>query len=135
MIDQRINDSLKELEQGLRELDSARKQVEKTVNSYDGLHSSTSDYVSQLGVITTNIRSLISTIQVDYANKVSEYEKDRTAILEATNAAIDKLTETTEIFKHSLRTSKILLVCSVIINILSLIAIGMLVLNRFLFNM
>ena len=31
MIDQRINDSLKELEQSLKNLDSARKQVEKTI--------------------------------------------------------------------------------------------------------
>lgn len=29
MIDQRINDSLKELEQGFKNIDSARKQVEK----------------------------------------------------------------------------------------------------------
>ena len=40
MIDQRINDSLKELEQGLKNIDSARKQVERTINSYDGLHIS-----------------------------------------------------------------------------------------------
>ena len=42
MIDQRINDSLKELEQSLKNLDSARKQVEKTIESYDGLHDSAS---------------------------------------------------------------------------------------------
>lgn len=29
MIDQRINDSLKELEQSLKNIDSARKQIEK----------------------------------------------------------------------------------------------------------
>ena len=48
MIDQRINDTLKELEQALINIDSARSQVEKTVNSFDGLNSSTSEYVSQL---------------------------------------------------------------------------------------
>lgn len=135
MIDQRINDSLKELEHGLRDLDSARKQVEKTVNSYDELHSSTSDYVSQLGVITANIKSLISTIKVDYNNKVIEYEKDRTVIMEATSAAVWKLNDTTELFKSSLKKSKIMLICSLVINILSLIAIGMLFLKPFLFNM
>ena len=31
MIDQRINDSLKELEQSLKNIDSARKQVEKII--------------------------------------------------------------------------------------------------------
>ena len=33
MIDQRINDSLKELEQSLKNIDSARKQIEKTIES------------------------------------------------------------------------------------------------------
>lgn len=50
MIDQRINDSLMELEQGLKNIDSARKQVERTVNSYEGLRNSTSEYVTQLEI-------------------------------------------------------------------------------------
>ena len=37
MIEEKINNSLKELEQGLREIESARKQVEKTVSSFVGL--------------------------------------------------------------------------------------------------
>ena len=37
MIDQKINNSLRELEQSLKNIDSARKQVEKTISSYDGL--------------------------------------------------------------------------------------------------
>ena len=53
MIDQRINDSLKELEQGLKNIDSARKQVERTINSYDGLHNSTSEYVTHKCKVTT----------------------------------------------------------------------------------
>ena len=52
MIEEKINNSLKELEQGLREIESARKQVEKTVSSYDGLTKTTGDYVTKLGSIT-----------------------------------------------------------------------------------
>ena len=37
MIEEKINNSLKELEEGLKDIESARKQVEKTVSSYDGL--------------------------------------------------------------------------------------------------
>ena len=59
MMDQRINDSLKELEQSLKNLDSARKQVEKTIESYDGLHDSVSEYVAQLEKITTKVEELI----------------------------------------------------------------------------
>ena len=43
MIDEKINNSLRELEQGLKNVESARKQVEKTVSSYDGLNKTTAD--------------------------------------------------------------------------------------------
>ena len=56
MIDEKINNSLRELEQGLKNVESARKQVEKTVSSYDGLNKTTAEYVSQLGVITTKVK-------------------------------------------------------------------------------
>ena len=56
MIDEKINNSLRELEQGLKSMESARKQVEKTVNSYDGLNLATAEYVSKLGTITTKIQ-------------------------------------------------------------------------------
>ena len=56
MIDEKINNSLKELEQGLKDIESARKQVEKTVNSYDGLNKTTGEYVTKLGALTTKIQ-------------------------------------------------------------------------------
>lgn len=52
MIDEKINKALTELEANLRNLQSAREQVEKTVNSYNGLNSTTTDYVGKLGTIT-----------------------------------------------------------------------------------
>ena len=75
MIDQRINDSLKELEQSLKNLDSARKQVEKTIESYDGLHDSASEYVAQLKKITTKVEELIAAVGRDYKQKVEEFDK------------------------------------------------------------
>ena len=68
MIDEKINNSLRELEQGLKSMESARKQVEKTVNSYDGLNSTTAEYVSKLGTITTKIQELVDTIGKDYSH-------------------------------------------------------------------
>ena len=59
MIEEKINNSLKELEQGLREIESARKQVEKTVSSYDGLTKTTGDYVTKLGSIKPKCRNLL----------------------------------------------------------------------------
>ena len=48
MIEEKINNSLKELEEGLKDIESARKQVEKTVSSYDGLTKTTAEYVTKL---------------------------------------------------------------------------------------
>ena len=75
MIDEKINNSLRELEQGLKNVESARKQVEKTVSSYDGLNKTTAEYVSQLGVITTKVKELVDSIGKDYDQKVKAFEK------------------------------------------------------------
>ena len=90
MIDQRINDSLKELEQGLKNIDSARKQVERTINSYDGLHNSTSEYVAQLGNLTTKVKELVTAIGTDYNQKATAFDKDRKVIVDSANSAIPK---------------------------------------------
>lgn len=102
MIDQRINDSLKELEQGLKNIDSARKQVERTINSYDGLHNSTSEYVTQLGKLATKIKELVAAIGTDYNQKVAAFEKDRKSVIDSANSASQKLSEATDSFRNSL---------------------------------
>ena len=89
MIDEKINNSLRELEQGLKSMESARKQVEKTVNSYDGLNSTTAEYVSKLGTITTKIQELVDTIGKDYSQKVKAFEKDRETVINAATAATE----------------------------------------------
>ena len=48
MIDNKINKTLSELEDGLRNIESARRQVEKTVNSYRELKEVTIEYVNSL---------------------------------------------------------------------------------------
>lgn len=123
MIEEKINNSLKELEQGLREIESARKQVEKTVNSYDGLTKTTGDYVTKLRNITTKVQELVDSIGNDYNQKVKAFEKDRNTIINASNAATEKLSNATEEFKDSLTELKNKLKYSLIINAVSLVAI------------
>ena len=123
MIDEQINNSLKELEQGLQNVESARKQVEKTVKSYDGLNTTTAEYVKKLGTVTTKIQELVDNIGKDYAKKVKDFEKDRTTIINASNAATEKLSKTTEEFNDSLSDLKAKLTYSLIVNVLSLVAI------------
>ena len=124
MIDEKINDSLKELEQGLKNLESARKQVEKIVNSYDGLNSTTAEYVSKLGTISTKIQEIIDTIGKDYSQKVMEFEKDRKAVINASTAATEKLSNASEEFKDSLVDIQTKLKYSLIVNAASLVAIA-----------
>lgn len=128
MIDEKINNSLKELEQNLKEVETARKQVERTVKSYDGLNSTTADYVSKLSVITAKIQELIDTIGKDYKLKVKELEKDRDTIIKAANAGTEKLSNASDEFATSLQATGKKLTYSIIINVISLIAIGVIIL-------
>lgn len=124
MIDQRINDSLKELEQSLKNLDSARKQVEKTIESYDGLHDSVSEYVAQLEKITTKVEELIVVVGTDYTQKVEEFDKDCKSIIESANSASQKLSEVTDSFNNSLNKIEAKQNYSMIINIVLAIILG-----------
>ena len=127
MIDQRINDSLKELEQGLKNIDSARKQVERTINSYDGLHNSTSEYVTQLGKLTTKVKELVTAIGTDYNQKATAFDKDRKVIVDSANSAIHELSNSTEAFKNSLNNVENKLKYSLIVNITLFVILGMIV--------
>ena len=127
MIDEKINNSLKELEQGLKSMESARKQVEKTVNSYDGLNSTTAEYVSKLGTITSKIQELVDTIGKDYSLKVKAFEKDREIVITASTAATEKLFKASEEFKDSLVDVQTKLNISLILNVVSLVVIGIIV--------
>lgn len=127
MIDQRINDSLKELEQGLKNIDSARKQVERTINSYDGLHNSTSEYVAQLGNLTTKVKELVTAIGTDYNQKSTAFDKDRKVIVDSANSAIHELSNSTETFKNSLNNVENKLKYSLIVNITLFVILGIIV--------
>jgi DNA repair exonuclease SbcCD ATPase subunit len=102
MIDEKINKTLKELEQGLKDVESARKQVERTVSSFSNLNTTTLDYVNKLGTITTKVQELVDNVGKDYAQKVKDFEKDREVVIKSSNTATEKLSNATEVFKDSL---------------------------------
>lgn len=124
MIDEKINKTLKELERGLQDVESARKQVERTVSSFSNLNTTTSEYVSKLGTITTKVQELVGYVGKDYAQKVKDFEKDREAVIKSSNAATEKLSNATEEFKDSLFEIQTKLKYSLIVNAVSLVAIG-----------
>jgi len=128
MIDEKINKTLKELEQGLQDVESARKQVERTVSSFSNLNTTTLEYVSKLGTITTKVQELVGYVGKDYAQKVKDFEKDREAVIKSSNAATEKLSNATEEFKESLFEIQTKLKYSLIVNAVSLVVIGTIVL-------
>lgn len=131
MIDEKINNSLRELEQNLKDIETARKQVERTVRSYNGLNDTTAEYVNRLGTITTKVQELITNIGRDYNQKVEEFEKDRDTIVKASNTATEKLSNSSDEFASSLKTIEKKLKYSLIVNAISLIAIVTIILLVF----
>lgn len=123
MIDKKINDTLIELEENLKSLDSARLQVTKIVESYDGLKTSTSKYVSELETVTEKMKNLINSIEKDYSQKNEEFQKDRDVIYNTSSAAIKELSDATGEFKSLLRGIQDKLKYNIIINVISLIVI------------
>lgn len=102
MIDDKINNSLKELENQLKNVEVARTQVEKTINSFDGINISTKKYVYSLNEIKTRLDEIVKLIGQDYNNKVSEFEKDRAEIVKSSNNAINKIEKATNSVRETL---------------------------------
>lgn len=119
--------SLERMKSVLTDIQSAKQQVEKTVNSYDGLNSTTAEYVSKLGTITTKVQELVDTIGKDYSQKVRAFEKDRETVINASMAATEKLSNATDEFKDSLVEIRTKLKYSLIVNAVSLAAVGIVI--------
>lgn len=96
MIDEKINKTLSELEANLRNIESARKQVESTINSYDGLKTETANYVKTLSAIKDNLNLLISAIGEDYENNTKSFRGDCKAITDSCNSLISKIDNSIE---------------------------------------
>ena len=126
MIDERINRTLSELESNLRDVKSATEQVERIVNSYDELKSTTAEYVSTLGEITTNTRELVDCIGNDFDKRVRSFEEERRSILASIATASNNLSDATDTFNKSLISIKQRIKYELIITSISLIAIGVL---------
>lgn len=105
MIDEKINKTLSELEASLKNIESARKQVQETINSYDGLQKTTTTYVNNLSSIDKNLEQLIYSIGKDYESKVVSFEKDCKIISDSCGALIDSINNSVEEIKNNVSTS------------------------------
>lgn len=122
MIDERINKSLAELEKQLKDVDAAKKQVEQTVNAYDGLKKSTKAYSDSLNDIQSTLKDIVSLVGEDYSNKVQAFEDEikriqslATESIENTNNASTMVTNSvSNVVKSTQRKLTISIVLSAI---------------------
>ena len=96
MIDKKINKTLSELEANLRNIESARKQVEITVNSYEGIKAVTANYVKNLSSIENNLHALITSIGTDYEKNTDSFRRDCKEITTSCNSLISKINDAVE---------------------------------------
>lgn len=118
MIDEKINNSLKELEQSLKNIESARRQVEKIVMSHDSLSNSTTEYVNRLNDVTTKIQIIIDLIGKDYNQKINTFKTESKKAIESVNTASEKLTIASDEFGNSLTNIREMLKYNFIITII-----------------
>lgn len=105
MIDERINKTLSDMEANLRQVESAKKQVESTVNSFSGLTGTTSQYVNSLSRINKNLDSLVRIVGEDYEKNIQDLNQEKDAILQACNSALESLNSATEDVKENVANS------------------------------
>lgn len=102
MIDERINNTLKALEQSLKDINSAKQQVDDTVSSYKSLGSKTGEFVNATGTLSTNVTKLIKLVESDYNKRAESLEKDRKTIVESANSATQKLSDAAQEYQDTL---------------------------------
>lgn len=88
MIDEKINTSLIEIERELQNISSARRQVDKTVASYEELKVATASYKDSLNKITKSLTDLVANFRTNYEE-----------IMKASSSAIKNLNEAADSVK------------------------------------
>lgn len=121
MIDEKINNSLKELEDSLNNIESARRQVEKIVTSHEALSNSTTEYVNSLNNVTAKIQIIIDLIGKDYNQRINTFEIESKKAIESVKTASEKLAIASNEFSYSLTNIRKILNYNFIVTILLLI--------------
>ena len=88
-----INELLEQLKQNLKKIETAREQVEKTVNAYEALKEDVRHYTEELNFIVQNTRTMISQleeIKEKFLGNIS------VTIIEEIKAAVREITEQTK---------------------------------------
>lgn len=127
MIDDKINDSLKQIERELQNVKSARNQVDSTVASYEALKTATSSYVSSLNNIKEEVTKLVKVVGEDYQGITADFKKQQDEIQEIAKSTLESVSKATEQVQNSvasnINTLQTKLTLALVINILTIIVI------------
>lgn len=127
MIDDKINESLKEIERELQNVKSARNQVDSTVASYEALKNATSSYVTSMNNIKEEVTKLVKVVGDDYKGITADFKKQQGEIHAMAKSALESISEAaTQVetsVANSIKSIQTKLTIALVINTLTIIAI------------
>lgn len=94
MIDEKINEALTELAESLKDLDSARKQVDDTVKAYRSLSEATTEYAANMASVQKSIEKLVATIGGNYQGDVNRLKAKSEIVVASFKAKMDQAATT-----------------------------------------
>lgn len=105
MIDDKINESLKEIERELQNIASARNQVDSTVASYNALRNATSSYVTSMNNIKEEVAKLVKAVGDDYKDITNDFKKQQNEIHTMTKSSLESISEASSQVQNSVANS------------------------------
>lgn len=103
MIDEKINEALAELAKSLKDLDSARRQVDSTVEAYGQLSKATTEYAANMASVQKSIEKLVATIGDNYQGDVNRLKAKSEIVIASCKAKLDHAATT---FANSVSATK-----------------------------
>ena len=98
-----INTSLERLEQSLKDIESAKNQVEKTVKTSNELQGVVAGYVSSLDSLLANVKDWVKEISSFQGSNITGIEKTIVNIQKSCDKMIEKFTNSTDKVSDNLK--------------------------------
>lgn len=98
-----INTSLERLEQSLKDIESAKKQVENTVKTSNELQGVVAGYVSSLDSLLTNVKDWVKEISSFQGSNITGIEKSIVNVQNSCDKVIEKFTNSTDKVSDNLK--------------------------------
>lgn len=99
-----VNTSLERLEKSLKNIESAKQQVEKIVGTSNELQEVVAGYVSSLDSLLTNVKDWVKEISLFQGSNITGIEKSIENIQKSCNTVIKKFTDSTGKIYDNLET-------------------------------